>query len=370
MNTRDKCIFCNSNNVITIFENDINIPQNLTMIETQNSDSLWMPYNIQKCNICKTYQNKYLADLDILYKNSHIAPVGNIRNTMDIRFADIILSNNNITGILEIGAGKGYLADILLEKKDYKYIIVDPSYTGNTLNRIIINEYIENIEIEKLPINTLVMSHIFEHFYEPKKILDKLLMNDKIEHICICHPNFDRYTDPESYTYNILHCEHTYYIENNYIVQLLHNYGFELITEENHKDYVVLFNFERKHSFDNKDCINSKTDVSIDKYFKTINNRIQYLNNIINTSTVPVYIWPCSVHSIILINHGLEYKKLAGILDNSSYKIGKYMYGFNIECFSMKDITSSNKKIKVILNGGCFNKDIEVNNDEFIEYII
>jgi hypothetical protein len=368
---RDKCIFCNNNTLSKVFENDIQIPQGLTMNDNYDDESLWMPYNIQKCLICKTFQNKYLANLDILYKNSHIAPIGNIRSLMDLKFSEIIFTNSNIKGILEIGAGKGYLADILLEHPNIcnKYIIIDPSYTGSHSNRTVVNEYIETVEITKLPVNTLIMSHVFEHFYDPKAILDSILINDTIKYVYICHPNFDAYTETIPLTYNILQCEHTFYIENDFVIKLFNNYGFKLLTKYNHKDYAIMFAFERMPST-NLECINIKTEQNFRQYLQSIENRVQYLNNIIQTSEVPVYIWPCSIHSIMLFKYGLEYNKLDGILDNSPLKVGKFMYGYKLECFSMEHIMKNDNKIKIILNGGCFNKDIAIDGYNNIEFII
>ena len=147
---RTKCIFCNNVHLISILDKVQNIPQGLMMNDTNTDEAYWMPYNIQYCSECKTYQNEYLAELHTLYNYSHIAPIGNIRNTMDSKFAENISNNKNIKGILEIGAGKGNLSDIItenLESINGNYYIADPSYIGNTQNRIVINKYIEEVGV-------------------------------------------------------------------------------------------------------------------------------------------------------------------------------------------------------------------------------
>jgi hypothetical protein len=45
------------------------------------------------------------------------------------------------------------------------------------------------------------------------------------------------------------------------------------------------------------------------------------------------------------------------VLDNSPNKIGKYLYGYNLECKSIED-KLNDEKYAIILNGGCFNKEI------------
>jgi hypothetical protein len=374
MYIRKDCIFCKSNDLSEILTSDIDIPQGLMMIENINKDALWMPYNIQKCNKCNIYQNKYLAELNQIYQNSHISPIGNIRNNMDIKFSKIINENENIKSIVEIGGGKGMLADILLNNNKFQnnYYIVDPVYIGNRDHRIIINNYVEEINLNEYEnINTIIMSHVFEHFYEPNNILDKLLNNDNIKYIYMCHPNFDEYVK-YPFTYNILHCEHTFYINNDFLINLIEKYGFKLKQNINHDNYCIFLEFEKQNLNNNNIYINNN-DTNIVNYLKSINDKVSHLNEIIENIEEPIYMWPCSVHSITLFNSGLNYKRLSGILDNSNDKIGKYMYGNNLKCLSFKkiiDSASRNNKIKIILNGGCYNNDININEYNNVEFIL
>ena len=173
MQARDKCIFCHKKNLEEILpDGEFQIPQSMCLMDTNNHEQHWMSYNIQKCLNCNTYQNKYLADINILYGQSHIAPYGTIRKNMTTQCSDFILKNiintNKNQVILEIGGGDGQLSDCILENNSYitKYIIVDPSYVGNTSNRTIYNTYIENLgELEKdilSETNIIIMSHVFE----------------------------------------------------------------------------------------------------------------------------------------------------------------------------------------------------------------
>jgi hypothetical protein len=370
---RTRCIFCCSSDLVTILDSDLTIFQNIGMLEYNELDleSKTIKYNIQCCNKCNSFQNKYLAPLENVYSNSHVSPIGSIRSLMTDKFGSLILSNKNVNGIIEIGAGKGELSEFLLSQSDYKYNIIDPSYIGPVENRTIIASYIEDIEdidINNIQANSLIISHVFEHFYEPLKILKIISNNKNLDFVYICHPNFDKYVSKN--TLNILNIEHTFYIENDFLIKLFNRCGFKLIKKDLVEDYSILFEFKRTNTAVDLIFKNIHTVEKFEKYSYEIYNRVKYLNDFIDKTQKDIYIWPCSVHIITLFNFGLKYNKLVGSLDNSEYKIGKYMYGYKLKCFPFKEIVKSEKEIVIILNGGCFNKEIvDRNQNKNIQFI-
>jgi hypothetical protein len=83
-----------------------------------------------------------------------------------------------------------------------------------------------------------------------------------------------------------------------------------------------------------------------------------------------ICIWPASVHTqFLLMCLNLSNKEIDYVLDNSINKIGKYMYGYNLECKSFIDYKDNND-CAIILNGGCFNKEvintIKLNEEQII----
>ena len=373
--TRTFCVICNSQKLKELFENDYRIPQAHYLHSSEyNEKYLWMPYNVQKCENCLSYQIKYLADLDVLYKISHIQASSSLRNKQVERFSTLILQNPKILGIVEIGAGAGELSEYILASKQLPYYIVDPTYVGSTTTQILIPEYIENVDICTLPVNTLVISHTWEHFYEPSKIIQRIANSSNIEHVFMCHPDFNTYINKEPYTYNCLHSEHTFFVENEAIPKLFKIHGFDFVSYEECESYSVFFEFKRNKNKD-KDIteysiLNTKSETMISKYFASIIERVSKINEILLNISEPVYIWPCSVHTITLFNFGLNYKRLYSILDNAPTKIGKYLYGYNIKCLSFEEtVMNATHPITVIINGGCFNKEIIGNRNINVTYI-
>lgn len=371
---REKCIFCNSINLNTHFNTDYEIPIASYNVK-ENKDIINIPFNILCCKKCLTFQTKYLGDLNEIYKNNHADCYGTIRSTMNDNFANKIKDTvPNITNILEIGAGSGILSlSIFNILPDIDYHIIDPFYFGPIENRKITYKYLEKIDLKVININTIVMSHVFEHFYEPLKIIEQLYNSPNIEYICLNFPDLETYV--KNKTYHVLNPEHTYYVENNFLKQIFLKYGFETILEEKFKEHSIFLIFKRTSMIINNEIViknvNSVNDIN--NYYNNINNTVSKLNNtlsVINTNEKNIFIWPCSMHSMYLFTFGLNSKYFKGILDNSKNKLNKYLYGYNLFCESFDNIVNNDNKSIIVLNGGCFNKELNLNKSSNIIYLI
>ncbi len=71
-----------------------------------------------------------------------------------------------------------------------------------------------------------------------------------------------------------------------------------------------------------------------------------------------ICIWPASVHTQFLIMLlQITCDDIDFVLDNSSNKIGKVLYGYNLECKSFNNYCND-ENCAIILNGGCFNAEV------------
>jgi len=368
-----KCIFCNSNDLIQYFNKDFKIPKNISFSNKLNNERALVDFNVNQCNNCNTYQNKYFIDLNILYKNSHISPTGSLKNNTTKQFANIINDNKDINGIIEIGGGTGDLSDILVNYIS-NYKIIDPCYTGNKYKREIVNLYFEDIiNFNSFNENTLIMSHVFEHFYNPINILKIIQNNKNIKYIYVCHPDFDSFVEDDSYA--ILTQEHIFFIENQFLINLFKNFNFDLIYTENIQRYSEIYYFKRNENLENIIDIpnipkNINSIKNIDTFYKNIFIKINNIKNILKDNKKNVYIWPCSSHSFTLFYFGLDELLFKGFLDNSKLKIGTYPYGFNIPCYNFNEISNqTNENIIIFMCGGYANKNMNYNSTNNIEFI-
>ena len=169
--------------------------------------------------MCKTSQTKYLGDLNEVYKMNHADNTGSIMKDLHLTVLNLIKKQNRvINNIVEVGSSKGTLSDLILDEKIVnKYYIIEPTYIGTTRkNKIIINDYFENINFnEYKDANTLIISHVFEHFYEPNQILKVIQNNLNIKNFFLIWPDLEYYKDNNNY--HVLNTEHTFYIDNNFM---------------------------------------------------------------------------------------------------------------------------------------------------------
>src|SRR5210317_543402 len=365
---RERCIFCNSGNLYSLWNDDkYSIPLGCYVVENLDKKTYRMPFNVQKCKDCLIYQTKFIGNVNIIYDynaKSH----GSIRNNMDILFSKFIVDNDDIKNIAEIGGGNGSLSDIIMDTNSkINYTIIDPTYSGSINNKKIINKYFEDVSINEIEVDTIVMSHVFEHFYEPSKILEKFKNRDTIQNIYLNFPDLESYIKEGNY--HVLNPEHIYYACNNYIILIFEKYGFELIKKYFHENHSVFFHFKRITNNINRDFNKIvSSDNYVEKFFNSIHERINNITEIVNKyPEYKVYIWPCSMHTTYILSLGLETNiKLESILDNATHKIGKYLYGYNYKCESFSDVINKNDKSIIIMNGGCYNKEIKMNKTNII----
>lgn len=371
---RKNCLFCNFELNETYFKSDYEnyIAHYQVDINKKIDEMVKIPFNIFICTKCKTVQNKYLGDLSEIYKINHADSTGTTMINLHKKNTDLILKyKEKINNIIEIGSSKGVLADNILEYLNEKYYIIEPSFFGDRTNKIILEDYYENVDDNNINANTIIISHVFEHFYEPNKILEKIFLNKNIQNFFLVFPDLEYYMNNN--ILHVLNTEHIYYIDNDFLVNVIESYGFNLIEKEYYKGHSVLFYFNRDKITEKKEinCIN--TNYSLDTYYNKIFKNIEKCNYLLNlNNNCKKYIWPASIHSLYLFIFGFNENLLDGMCDNSLNKIGKKMYGTNLEIFSFNQIVERNdENTFIILNGGVFNKEVEnkIKNSN-IKYLI
>jgi len=363
---RKQCIFCKNNDFELLFE-ESKYNSSLSLgLYNGKTNGYFMPYNVQICKTCNTFQNKYIGNLSIIYDNNHIDNYGTTKTEKHRLFTNFIVENKNIDGIIEIGSCNGILARNILENISTSYHIIEPSYTGDKTDINIIESFFENVDVTTINANTIIMSDVFEHFYNPIDILDKINDSKNIKYIYLNHPDFD-YSIDNNILIN-LNCEHTFLIQHNFLFSLFEKYGFKLNKRYDYANFSLFLEFER---VDFGSLINTniqlKNETLYDDaklFFNNIIAIVDNLNKFIDENpSKKIYIWPTSVHSITLFTYGLKYEKLAGILDNSPNKIGKYLYGYNLLCSSFNEmIDNINPDDCIIISGaGNYIKELKLN---------
>lgn len=356
---RVSCILCRSKSLDIYFPHDLQTPiASYSLLNKQNYS--YIPFNIQMCRDCSTYQVKYLSDVNDTYDKNHVFSYSSLLHKQYADFSEFVLKNIDITSIVEVGSGNGFIADTILKSKtNLNYTIIDPEYFGNTLHRTVIPTFFENVENTTLNQDTLIMSHVFEHFYNPLDILEKIKEIPSIKNIYINFPNLEKFLS--ILHMNVLNIEHTFFIKNNSIPQLFQNYGFRLTEFVNYDDHAVFFSFVRDEQVQSVSLQGGLTNTQdlVDTFFLRIQENIMKINKKLVSLRTPVYIWPSSHQAQYLFIHGLDSSKITGFLDNSPNKIGYFLYGYDIPCVSFESILNSSSPALIIMNGGYYNQEIK-----------
>lgn len=368
---RKKCIFCNNLLQTSYFEKDLMINSGLYCVDLDYKNDTKIPYNIFICNRCKTVQNKYLGDLNLVYLYGHNEGIGKLYKEMHQNFANLILENKNIENIIEIGGSVGTLSNIIMNNSDINYTIVEPNCTLTENKKLKIHKkFVEDCDESIFSNNdTLVMSHILEHFYSPLSVLNQIINNSKINNFYLTWPDFDYYI--ENNILNILTIEHTFYIDLNFLEKLLkNNFGFILKRKIFFKNHSIFLYFKRETSLilDNTLLINNNSEILINNnselkiklFYQKINNTIEKINSITNKyKGRKKYLWPCSIHNLFLLKFDkFNIDNIDGFIDNSKNKIGKRVYASDKLCYSFDDVLLENDNNIILLNGGPFNYEI------------
>jgi hypothetical protein len=370
---RKHCIFCQNKDFELLFD-EYKYKSSLSLgLLNKKTDGYFMPYNVQICKVCNTFQNKYIGNLSIIYDNNHIDNYGTTKTIKHQLMTNFILENKNINGFIEVGSCNGVLAKNILANISIPYNIIEPSYTGDKTDIHIIADYIENVEISNIHANTIIMSDVFEHFYNPTDILFKLQNSQNIKYIYLNHPDFD-YSIKNNILIN-LNCEHTFLIQHHFLFSFFEKYGFKLNRRVDYDNFSLFLEFERMNNYsscnNDSQLLNQNLYYDATQFFSNIKIVVNNMNQFMDENpNKKIYIWPCSVHSITLFTFGLNYGKLTGILDNSPNKIDKYLYGYNVLCSSFNDIiTCNNEDYYIIISGaGNYIKELKL-NDLYVKYL-
>lgn len=366
---RTKCCICESTLLEPLLNEDTETPITFSLFDDKHVCPQ-VPYNIVVCSKCETTQNKYLANISLVYAHNHMDAYGSTKNEKHNDFKNFILENKHLTSICEVGAANGVLAHQIIQETDINYTIVEADYYGETHDKLkIVNSFFEEADIENIKADCLIMSDLFEHFYEPTKALSKI-KNCEYEYIILNHPDFD-YAIKNNF-FIMLNIEHTFLVEHQLLFNLFNNYGYVLNRRVDYKNFSLFLEFKRQTSLLPATIKNHCTKIDTISFVNHVKSLSKQINSYMQTNkNRKYYIWPCSLHTFTLFLFGLNYKNFTGILDNSPNKIGKYIDGYDLLCSSFNDMIHQNDTNTTIIISGASNyiKELNLTTDCEIKFL-
>lgn len=358
---RNICVICNAytfTHVITL-SNTIKIVSSTEI----NNDEI---KNLQfmGCVDCGCVQLKNLFQQSEIYSQPLQIFNGPIIQKHHSLFCDFIVDNITYDSVLfEIGGSYGNLAKQIIKKYEennlnitYK-ILEFASENYPPMDNI---EYISgNCEhYDYKDIHTIIMSHVFEHLYNPREFLNKICHTD-IQQIFISIPDMDNLSkNGDTNNLNILH---TFYINTQYIVYLFNEYGFNIKKITNYDNNSNFYYFKRESCNTITNYKNLELPMQQKIFYE---NAIENIKNI--NINVPFYICPSGFYGqFIYFNLNDETKNnLIGFLDGDIFKINKRLCGTPVNIFEKKEITKYNN-ITILIASSKHTNEIQ---DELLLY--
>jgi hypothetical protein len=346
---RKNCVICG--NTINFLYKLKNMPICLaTTLEDITNDKVMDQY-IFNCDNCNCVQIKNLIDPSILYGSAHNLtfnlPLWNEHHTEFIKF---VTNKNHITSIMEIGGSSGALYNKIKELNinNIKYSCIDICEANYDTSGIeYITDNCENYEFKNT--DCIVMSHIFEHLYEPIKLIENLSKSN-IKDIYISIPNMTKLLENKSPS--ILHYEHTYFIDKLLSEYLFSHKGYEL------KDFFDFKTHSYFMKFSKTNC--PKMNIVQRKY---ITNEIYNIyTNIYNRFSKYIleqnsFIVPGGHLGQLFYSINLP-TNILGFLDNDTSKQGKRQYGTPFRVYPFSKLNEYTDSIKVYIYGGPYVDEI------------
>lgn len=183
---RDFCVLCEPASILIPIKT---LKSSYYLIE--NTEEYDFTYGY--CENCFSIQAMTLLNPEILYDGDKlILPYSNSYGWVqhNVSLVQFVISSININeNLLEIGASSFTLGKHLIEY--YKdYTVFDFSLKANNKRNDVkyIEGNCENYQFEKG--TNILMSHVFEHLYEPKKFIENCFKNS-VKNIIISVPNME-----------------------------------------------------------------------------------------------------------------------------------------------------------------------------------
>ena len=364
---RTNCVICNSSTLEDIYldkHSSISIGSSIDPIESDIHTDLQFVI----CNVCGCVQLSTLIDVNILYKYSH----NNTFNTPTwsqhhTEFFKYIVENTRSNSFLEIGGQSGVLSQkILKHNPSCDYTILDLCDENPDIKNVsFVSRNCEDYIYTSR--STILMSHVFEHLYNPISFIEKIAKG-RVPEIFLSIPNMGISLQNSSISF--IHIEHTFYLTVEMMYSMFSKHGYTCKQMIPFKSHSFFFHFVLSDICIPLELRKEKVEsykLQFNDYFK---RRTAFFNDILLESDF--YIAP-SGHFGQFIYHNLErYKdKMLGFLDNDPSKISKRMYGTHLLNYPMTEI-QKHKEITVLLHAGPYLSEIKkqlLNYNPLINFI-
>ena len=333
-------------------------PTYVGCVTTPQTNDVLLDLSMDICTETGILQLKHIAALEQVYLFPHNDAIGPTWQEHNEKFVEFI-EEFSPKKILEIGGGSGKLAQSYFNRNsNIDWTILDPNPLFEENDRIHnLKEYFSSDLALDHDFDAIVHSHVLEHQSSPEQFfidISKFLIPDGL-HI-FSFPNLNEWLSRKYL--NCLNFEHTIFLIENYVDCILRRTGFELLKKIKFRDHSIFYLTKytgKKDSVSFPNLYNKNKQLYLD-YVAYYSNFISQLNSKLANFPHKVFLFGAHIFSQYLLSFGLDQSKIHGILDNSTLKIGKRLYGTNLTVFNPKVI--ANEDVGIILKVGSYRNEI------------
>jgi hypothetical protein len=308
------------------------------------------------CIQCGCVQLQNLEDPSILYKDAHnltyLSPTWSEHHLL---FSDFVATNTESKKFMEIGGYSGILAKYILEKKkDVWYSILDLCDVDPKIPSIdFFHGNCEEFTFDQE--QTLLLSHTFEHLYNPALFVQNI-SKQSVKEVFLSLPNLEGWLREGAISF--LHIEHTFLYNESMIQSMFKKYGYLCSKISYFKNHSIFFHFVKDEMSDRN--VNWEESTYLIQKMRTYFYTRETISKNISIDT-PFFIFPAGHFGQMAYFFLKQFQgKCMGFLDNDPSKVNKRVYGSSHLAY-FPDVISNHidTPVQVILCGGPYTNEIK-----------
>lgn len=352
---RTHCVVCGEQVLVPLTEIK-KVPIYMGVVQVYE-DPVYHDLKYAACSNCGTLQLTELIPLPILYRANHNTEVvGYTWAQHNDQFGAFISRTSKHQNVLEVGAPETRFLGYVEWKS---WTLIEPNPTARVPPTVsLIKDWLKPGFDFKDKADTVILSHVFEHFYDPAESLrilaDYLIDGGKV---IISVPDFEAFNREGLMPPAGLHFEHTYHFNLHNLPLLVERVGFQVKEIEYFKNHSIFICLEKtpvaKLTADLKSI--NKAHIKMNDDFKTTLLKFTSLAEDLRDRAKgwpgPAYMFGAHFPAQFLFALGVNPNSFNCILDNSKAKVGQILYGTNLIIKFPQELQNDEKPLVIVQLG-------------------
>ncbi|MBF0562681.1 MAG: class I SAM-dependent methyltransferase [Alphaproteobacteria bacterium] len=362
---RDRGILSGSRNLEHLFTLP-DFPVFMGCVDAPTDQDRFFDLSFSICRDTGVIQIDLVPPAELVYLTAHNDAVGALWKRHHETLADFLLTQpipggEPLSGVLEIGGGSGQLWEAVHRRvPGVRWTIVDPNpliAEGNGLS-VRRGMFGAGLTLD-YEVDAIVHSHVLEHIIDPEdffRTIATYLQPDGLQ--VFSYPSMLEML--KRYFTSCMNFEHTVFLTEPFVDVLLARQGFSVLDKQPFGSPHSLFYAARYTG----EVVSAALPDRYEEYKCLIHGFADYhrslvarINAELSRFDGEVYLFGGHIFSQYLLAFGLDRQRIVGIIDNSTLKNGKRLYGTDLSV-SYPDVLAGRPKVGVVLKVASYREEI------------